>query len=138
MGGDVGWANWRRRRVVIALEYFALVALCIFVFLLVGTSPERAVFGGTVVGGWLACILFSGVELLAPAAFLRWRERWMEGAPYYAQRAAAITDRYAFGKDPNHERPPVTRVRLNGLVLFVVATLISALLWLMFIWAGLL
>ena len=136
MGGDVGWASWRRRRIVIALEYVALVALCILVFLLTGTPPQRAIFGGTVAGGWFACILFSAVELLAPAAFLRWRERWMEGAPDYAQRTAAFTDRYAFGKDPHHERPPVKRVRLNGLVLFVVATLISALLWLMFVWAG--
>ena len=62
----------------------------------------------------------------------------MAGAPDYAMRAAKATDRYVFGKQANTGRVSLSRVRVNGLVLATVATLMSALVWLMFVWTGLL
>ncbi|HEX6539293.1 MAG TPA: hypothetical protein VF155_08955 [Candidatus Dormibacteraeota bacterium] len=122
----------------ITLVFFAFIALCILAALFAGTSPKRAIFGGGLVATWFACNVFSGFELLFPAAFLRWRERCMEGAPDYSKRLAGFTDRYVFGKDAYDERIALGRVRRNGFVLLVVLSLECALLWLIFVWVGLL
>ena len=138
MAGSTARSGWYRRTAGLSVIYVAVTGLSVVVGLLVGASLEHAVVGGTVVGGWLACVLFSGVELFAPTAFLKWRESSMAGAPDYAVLAAKATDRYVFAKQANTGRVALSRVRINGLVLATVATLVSALVWLIFVWTGLL
>lgn len=134
----MGWVRWRRQSILIAIAFFAFIAVCIFAAIIAGKSPSHAVFGGGLIAIWIACNLFIGFEVLAPASFLRWRERSMEGAPDYSSRVAAFTDRYVFGKGANDDRIALGRVRRNGLVLFVVVSLQCGLLWLIFVWIGLL
>jgi hypothetical protein len=83
---------------------------------------------GLLLSGWLIIVAFGAFELVAPHSVIKWRQWMMEGDPQRQQLGASI-DKLLGTSDPTSQAA-TRNVRIIGVTLLSVGTLLMGLLWL--------